>query len=467
MDNSRFKFNLDGLPLLGLLLGCVAIFVRYTAQDIQLSVICLVAALILLLFSQRQWYAYGIMTIFIFMPLCKRLVDWQLGFGAISVLSIVPLAALILPMLALAGGSWRKVPPALLGLGWIWTVTFSYGLAVGLVNQQGAAALYSFALFFLPMAFGLWLARRDENLYEQLADFLLLLGSVVSSYGIYQYIAPPAWDVNWVFASEMVGSLGQPEPFEMRVFSVLNTQATCGAFLAIVVLLNLPRLRLEAPWKLFQMGLCLITLGLTFGRSAWLGLMVGLIVYCLFNAKRMNLLVSGLALAGVCIVGFTYLPALLGSERVMERLQIRLESLTDLEGDQSTGDRQQAINPILQEIQANPLGLGLGLVGTSAKLGTTGETRPFDNGLLARLYEMGYLGTLGFALTLLTAVGLTLKCWWSTILLTERDQIAAILAIQACLMMLTFSDDYHQGLTGVLFWMCLGLLPLSPSQPES
>jgi hypothetical protein len=88
-------------------------------------------------------------------------------------------------------------------------------------------------------------ARDWEAICVELRAWATLALPLISLYGLYQFVAPPTWDANWMLSSGME-SIGQPRPFEIRVFSTLNSPASLAYYLAALILIALS---LKAPWR--------------------------------------------------------------------------------------------------------------------------------------------------------------------------------------------------------------------------
>jgi hypothetical protein len=316
----------------------------------------------------------------------------------------------------------------------------------------------------LPAVFGLWLAtaRDDERMtYERVASFVLWLATAVSLYGIIQYTTLPGWDEAWMKAAKIV-SIGAPVPYMLRPFSTLNSPGLFADFLVVALLLNLPRVRAGRVLTIVQLALVAFVLVLTMVRSDWAGLAVGVVVYIALSPSRWR---NFTIVAAVGVLGFGLVSSaslLLGNSDAGKALTARFDTFENLNGDVSFNERQRYFGDTLTEAFETPLGVGLGTLGTAAKLGSAGATRDFDNGFVARFTEMGYFGTLCYLATLIGALVLGLRRWASLRgagLLDARARAAAMIAVQAALFALDLSSDHHNALPGVLFWLAVALMP--------
>lgn len=401
------------------------------------------------------------LALFALMPEARRLVDWRSGFAAISAVSIIPLAALIVPLGILAyGGRIARIDRPLTIIAWLWFGGFTCALAVGIASGNAILSVfYTYAEFCLPAAFGLWVASLDidrSELFEAVARFLLALATPISLYGMLQFAAPPAWDVAWM-QHVRLDSIGIPAPFQVRPFSTLNGPGILADFLSLTILLNLPRLRRPSGLLLLQFAICGGALALTLVRVDWLTLVLGIACYFALSPNRS----SNLLALGACVLAFflvtAALPRVLGADNLGSGLAARLSTLTELDSDTSYLVRAQYYGEPLAEAAENPAGTGLGIIGTAAKLGDRGTPKAFDNGYVARLTEMGWFGTACYLAATFGAFAFVLARRSAV----PGPIIAAVAAVQLALIASDFSTDHHLGLDGMFFWLSLAFVARS------
>ena len=226
------------------------------------------------------------------------------------------------------------------------------------------------------------------------------------------------------------------------------------------MLLNLPRLGRLKPVQIGALTLMVGVLALTAVRSAWLAFAVGVFAYILMSPRRgRNIMVF----AGVGILGALLIfnaSNLLGSAQAGNNLLQCFSTLTNLSNDQSYTDRQQYLGTTLLTALEQPLGLGLGVVGTATKL-TSGGTTDFDNGYVARLVEMGYFGTVCYLATIGAGLFYAFQYWRIASRVgrhVDASIAASLFAVQVALAGLDVSSDHHGNFSGVIFWMTLALV---------
>jgi putative inorganic carbon (HCO3(-)) transporter len=397
------------------------------------------------------------------MPEVRRIVDWSTGFSSISIISVIPLLALIpLAVLFIYSGAVTRLPRALKVSSWLWLGAFGPALVVGIGMGNGSAALYEFLTFALPPSLGSWLATQDlrtGDVYERIAGFLLWLSIPICIYGAWQFAAPPPWDADWMRHVNM-SSIGQPLPYQLRPFSTLNSPGPFADFLTAAIIFNLPRLRATRPLDLVAFALCIATLVLTMVRSNWIALIVAVLCYLSLTPMRGRNLMVMAAACGLCAAVVVNASVLLGSDAAGTDIGKRFSTFTDIGRDQSLRDRYQLLLGSLQTGLDQPTGGGLGMLGTAAKLGDAGQTIVFDNGYLARFIELGYFGFACYLATLAAGVLFAYRRWGELRRAGSpyASVAAAGIALQLALAWLDVSSDHHNGLLGIFFWLSLAFL---------
>jgi O-antigen ligase len=407
----------------------------------------------------RRWYFALALALFVFSPEVRRIVDWLTSVHKLSLFSLLPLLGLMPALFLFA--EWKNLGPAYRLVGAIWLGAFGVALFIGGVSGSPLAASYDMLEFSTPLLFALLLAAGHEDLnavFNRVAGSMLFLAVIASCYAIYQYVSPPPWDVFWVENSGLV-STGIPEPFGLRVFGTLNAYAALAHYLALTMIVNLPRLR-AANWR-SVVGYIPVTIALllTSDRTAWLAFAVGSILYVVLSPRRTYALAS---LGCILVLGTALSAALLvtlgGSVDVVSTLQNRLASLTDIGEDTSFNSRRQQTASALHEGMSEPLGQGLGDVGSAANAGSSGSTNTLDNGYLARFVELGVVGWVAYLVALVLAVVAVFRAYVASRRADDpllSSILAASCAVQVMLLGTELSTDSHNGLLAIAFWFSL------------
>ena len=412
---------------------------------------------------ERRWVLPMLLALWVIVPEVRRLIDWQIGFAALSVVNLIPLAALVLFIALPLRKQPRPLPPALVVTLAAWTIGFGLAMLVGLLTGQRLNAFYEFGQFMLPVLilYVIIAARDDIPVFRDLSWSLCALGAFVAVYGIAQYISPLPWDVLWVNNSGL-SSIGVPEPFGLRIFSTLNSYELCADFLALAIITQLPYLRagrgllLRLPASL----LMLAALALTFDRSAWIALVLGAFAYVVLSPRRTAALAGVGAIAVLGGALFVAGPSLFGQSPAFTTIADRLSSLGDVDSDTSYQARQYETAVTLEETREEPIGQGIGTVGTSTKLSEAQSTTTVDGGYLSRLLEMGVFGFAAYLIALGAALLLSLQAWNAARLDGRTGDAlvgAACLALQLALLALDIAADHHNSLPGLLFWIAVAI----------
>ena len=228
-----------------------------------------------------------------------------------------------------------------------------------------------------------------------------------------------------------------------------------------VILLNLQRLTLRRPWPLLGVLACMAALILTNVRSSWLALVVGIVAYLVLSPKRGQAVVALGAVFLTSAILLLNASTLLGNPTVTQQLQQRLNTLGNVDEDESISARRAESAFALHQGLAEPLGQGLGSVGGGVKLEEGGGgAQVLDNGYLARFLEMGIAGFICYIATLVSGVIFGFRALVAALAtrnITFQQLAIGGLSVQAALAGLDLSSDFHDALPGFFFWIVLGL----------
>ena len=405
-----------------------------------------------------------VLALWVFLPEVRRYVDWRSTFHALSLLSVVPLLALV-PGLALLVRDWRSEGPGFRRSAMLWGIAFGYAFVVSVMLRSYIPALFSVMQFCLPVAFGAIVnARRSwlvTNAFNCVADSLLVIMALSAIYGIYQFVAPPPWDSYWAQQANIENSQGATVAFGFRIFGTLNSTGPFAFMLSIALILNLPRVSLRRWYVCLAFVPIVIALALTSTRAAWIGLLIGSSCYLLLAIHRTRI-VQAIALIAFALLGSVWLISsnVREASSTISSLSDRFSTLSALDEDKSASERKSETAEALSESFDQPLGLGLGVLGTAAKLGTEGNTVVLDNGYLARLVELGFPGFLFFGISVATALIFSLKAHGIARRTKDAaaiDIIASLIGIQITFLFFQIATDTYVSVTGMCFWASVAL----------
>ncbi|NES83954.1 MAG: O-antigen ligase domain-containing protein [Moorea sp. SIO1G6] len=329
------------------------------------------------------------------MPLVRRLIDYRSNWVNPSpVLLVAPVVTWItvdtflkyLPRAYKQGGL-----PFILGF-----TSILYGFIIGLIKSTPIFAIRGLIDWFTPILLGfyLFINWRDYPRYRENIQRTFLWGVLVMGvYGIVQYVIAPEWDRFWLINARMF-SMGNPEPFGIRLWSTMNSTGPFAATMMVGLLLlfnNKSPLRIPASIAGYLSFL------LTLSRTMWASWFFGLasLTSSLKPKIQMRIIISILVM-GICIVPLTTI------EPFSEVIGSRLATFSDLGNDHSAEVRQQIYEKSLGKALSMALGNGIGNTFTIEQ----GEIRSvvIDSGILDMFFTLGWFGTLPYMCGLLLLV---------------------------------------------------------------
>jgi len=386
-------------------------------------------------------------------PELRRIADWSEGvYHSVSLLSLAPLltgATLVIPVLREIHRIKRSWSRIIL----LFAAALAYGTLIGLA-KNGVGSVYDLANYIVPLllipffAVTPFTSKDIDRLLYAFANIAVL----VAIYGIVQYLTVPPWDAFWMRHADMI-SIGTPYPLEIRVFSTLNSPGPAATFLVFALVPMILEKRWQGSLRWIGVLLVVVCLLTTLVRSAWLVLLVMLLVY-IGSSPSKGKWKTLFQLTFVACALFWIVPKLPGAEGLVARM----ETLTSVQEDHSYNERLGLWQNMLPMVAANPVGQGIGSVGQGTKLGNGGELGEYgnmDNGFIALMLTFGIAGAVLF----FGALGAVVKQIVVRVTLKDDQQPYARLALAAWTgaMASLVSDNGFPGLKGYLIWMLIGL----------
>ena len=434
-------------PLAAMAAPCVVLL--GLGQADLLRVAYLLLALVIGRYLQKHdtgRYVAFVLWLWYLSPFVRRVADLDAGWQDPSLVLLTPylVTALCVPPLVqgLLSRSRRSLAVAGFGMFVIAGLGVVFGMPVGLLVGPSTAAL-EILNWFLPLCFGWYIATRADDVHriEAAAASTFIAGAFVTGlYGMYQFVSPPLWDINWMQRSGMT-TIGRPVPFEVRVFGTMHSPGILASFLVIPLVLWLARPRASS---MLAAGVAGVALLLSQVRSAWLAVAVAAVfVFGALNAvQRVRMAV--LTLAAVLLSS-----AALYTPEMRELVNSRMQTMERLEEDYSAMARVTGHEMALDFVAQNPLGAGIGQIDP--------KTEQFismrDSVVAATLVQFGLPGTLLY----LAAVGglamVLFVYYWSA----ASIQGAALAAAGLGLLASSILSVVTAGPIGVCLWMIAGL----------
>jgi hypothetical protein len=219
---------------------------------------------------------------------------------------------------------------------------------------------------------------------------------VMAVYGVAQFVAPASWDANWVRGVAELGfnSLGAPEPFQLRVFSTMNSPGAFGAILSAAIVLALKQ---RLPVCLACVAPMLVGLALCQYRSLWAATALAIVLVAVApsaGVRRTNIL--ALFLAAVALASTALSP------QIRDAVVQRVSTLAELEGDESLRKRLEQYSEVLENDNLI-IGDGLAINGASRRLDNRAVVE-IDGALIEVYRAMGVFAGTAFILAIAALV---------------------------------------------------------------
>ena len=391
-------------------------------------------------------YAAFLIWLWFLSPLVRRIADLYAGWQEPSLVLLTPylVTALCVPPLVqgLLSRSRRSLAVAGVGIFVLAGLGVVVGMPVGLLVGPSTAAL-EILNWFLPLCFGWYIATRADEVHriEAAVASTFIAGAFVTGlYGIYQFVSPPLWDINWMQRSGMT-TIGRPLPFEVRVFGTMHSPGILASFLVIPLVLWLARPRARS---MLAAGVAGVALLLSQVRSAWLALVVAAVfVFGALNA------VQRVRMAVLTVAAVLLSSAALYTPEMRELVSSRMQTMERLEEDYSAMARVTGHELALEFVAQNPLGAGIGQ--TDPKMEQFISMR--DSVLAASLVQFGLPGTLLYLTAIALLAMVLFVYYWSA----ASIQGAALAAAGLGMLSSSILSVVTAGPIGVCLWMIAGL----------
>lgn len=379
-------------------------------------------------------------------PLFRRFCDYHNGFDAQGIMLLAPYLATFLAAIKLIQNPAKTASAGnssfLLAL-----AAVIYSFCIGWLNTTPMSVLRASLDWFPPIIFGLYISLNWQ-LYPKIKVAIqntfawgtLLMGA----YGIYQYMTAPAWDTFWM-TNATIGSVGNPEPFGIRVWSTMNAP---GPFASVALAGIILLLSYQPPIFIPSYVAGFLAFMLSGVRAAWLGWALAqlMLISSIKQKLQIRLILIGLALALMLVPLSTIEP--FGNV-----ISDRVSSLFgNVQSDSSFQARTATYDANLRIALTSGLGKGLGGTFFVNESGAALKVA-LDSGVLDLFFTLGWVGALPYLAALLM---LFLRQFF-----TQESRfdvfISATRAISAANIFQMLFGNTVTGIGGIILWSFLGV----------
>jgi hypothetical protein len=444
--------------------------------------LCAIVAMILLL-TKHEGLAFAAVAAGAF---CAFLITAPPFWLALFLIVLIPFEGLITALLGGFDSSarqwfamWKEV---LLGIGifrvlwhnptrkeiiasnlWvlIWSGLLMLVYCATFLRLPSVPAIFSLDLetrFLGVMIFFMFLDLDGKRIATLLRAMVWSVG-LIALYGLVQY----AWDYERLLPLVYhVADLSADGTRRLYSYSLSIFDPAYGAVIAILVLFSgagRTALRVALPWFALLVP-CLV---LTYVRSAYLGLLFGIVTVCVFNRAhvRRHAVIVGIAICLICVV------LLFGGASVLNsNLGQRLHSIVS-QTDGSSMAHKERMEKAVQVISTNPLGIGLGKYGiVQARFaGGVDEAEFTEDWVLQVAVQTGVIGAfayLGLTGAILVSLLRTRHYWNKDASLLRVSAGAVFVAMTVAGVMIPVWDAL---LTAVYAWALVGVALADATRP--
>jgi hypothetical protein len=241
-----------------------------------------------------------------------------------------------------------------------------------------------------------------------------------------------------------MGSIGSPEPYEIRVFSTMNGPGALAYALTTGLLVLLARRR---AISLASAAAGFSALLLSSVRASWGVLVIGLVLF----AWREKRYIGKLLVASCLLVACASVVMLI--QPLRERVEDRFASFSHMSDDTSYQERTSGYEEMVTYAAETPLGDGLGILDAKFQGKTSLGAR--DSGIWEIILSLGWIGAAVYFL----ALGALAWTAWNT--RVAHDPVHSVAVCIAVGLLAQIPMGTVVGLTGMTIWT-FGAIAIAP-----
>ena len=377
----------------------------------------------------------------------SRVIDLRTSFDASRFILVAPYLVTLITLYSCLKNlprSYREGSlPFIMAL-----VAVFYAFLIGLVKTSPFTAARALLDWLTPISFGfyLFLNWRDYPRFRKNLETTFLWGVLVTGlYGIYQYVVAPEWDRFWLISTKL-SSMGEPAPFQIRVWS---TMASPGPF-AVMIMAGLLLLLNSKSFLNFPAAAAgYLGFLLTMVRVMWGCWVIGLLsMFTSIRPKLQMRLIITMLLMALCVIPLSTM------EPFASAINTRLQTFSNLEKDDSAQIRQKIYEDGLNNALSNGLGNGIGNTFVVNDKGVL-ESLVIDSGILDIFFTLGWFGAVfyvGGLILLLLKVVQASEFRYDTFMAAARAiGISCVMAMPIFSIMLGSSGMFMWGFLAIAF----------------
>ncbi|MGI4793724.1 MAG: O-antigen ligase family protein [Janthinobacterium lividum] len=388
-------------------------------------------------------------------PYLRRIVDFHSGYDPHGLMLIGPLVAVLLPTMRLPAAllQRRGAIAGQAGTFLLLALCLCYAALLSVMQGNYMPAAIGLVKTLSVLAYGYWLIADADprQVMRQAGRAFAIILPVIGIYGLMQYLDPSPADRYWMIASQE-SSMGNPEPLEVRVFSMLNSPQSFGDFV-IVGLMILGYLR--RSWEVLVLSApAAIALLLSQARAAWIALAVAILYTFSFSGTkaRSTIVVAWIVIAG----GFAIEATPLG-----DVISTRLETMTNNPGqDGSAQARLEDLRFLFDHLDSYIVGAGFSAPGGTGLAYSTQQLRANDGIIIQSVTSMGAVVGVLFIVGVLWA-GLHAAAQVKS--RAEPEFVIAASLTIGQLVVLPLNNP-AVGEVGILFWSMIAVATRAPGR---
>lgn len=376
-----------------------------------------------LIYSHKHYFLEFLFTIWVTGAFVRRFIDYQLGLDVSRNLLLTPYLLILFMVPTLI----KRINRSNLGVHVLVMIPVTAYYLAGLYHSGVSDATHELLNYLCPVVFGVWLIQNYSNVdIGRFVNFITLIMSILISYGFYQFIAIPSWDVYWMLNTTMA-SIGSPAAYEVRVFSLLNSPALLAGFIIFSMCLILYR-----NTNLWIIPFSLALLAITEIRVAW-GMAACMLLVWQLRAS-FSIKVKSLSLILLFLVSSPiFLP-----DDIIEKFNSRIDTIRHIDGDHSLLERFQQYDIFINQ-DLSFWGAGFGASGVYS-------VNDYDSGLIEILNSLG----VAFGAPLIFSIFLFVLILFEKKVLVQKKIYLYLFIALTCYS--SVFDSYFVGFFGCMLW---------------